>query len=361
MHLSAEDTNGALRALQQMMSKGRVSAEELNGQLGERIPGALGIASRAMRMTTQELMKMMEKGELMSADFLPKFASQLKYEFAGGVETARHSLQANLNNISTSVFELKTTLGEALLPVINSVLNGFVGLIDIMSKIPDFIRKNRTAFSLLVGAVSALSAALLVSKTLLLANALIINVQMVFGAMKLAAAFSGLTIAQWALNVATSFFTALTPGGILLVAAAGAAALGVGIWAATKAQEALNKSTSEGLNLQRKSTWNPLTETMWQAPQRRKLGQLGGYQSGIASLDFMGKGSSTTDTKKDKNQSITSVEARQPQVFNIDINKLVEKIEITQNNINDSATAIKEAVTKALIEAVNDFQILATK
>jgi tape measure domain-containing protein len=62
-----------------------------------------------------------------------------------------------------------------------------------------------------------------------------------------------------------------------------------------------------------------------------------------------------------KNQSITSVEARQPQVFNIDINKLVEKIEITQNNINDSATAIREAVTKALIEAVNDFQILATK
>jgi tape measure domain-containing protein len=73
------------------------------------------------------------------------------------------------------------------------------------------------------------------------------------------------------------------------------------------------------------------------------------------------KAESTADLTKDKNQSITSVEARQPQVFNIDINKLVEKIEITQNNINDSATAIKEAVTKALIEAVNYYQLMATK
>jgi tape measure domain-containing protein len=82
-------------------------------------------------------------------------------------------------------------------------------------------------------------------------------------------------------------------------------------------------------------------------------------------FDLLGKtgskAESTADLTKDKNQSITSVEARQPQVFNIDINKLVEKIEITQNNINDSATAIKEAVTKALVEAVNDFQLMSSK
>ena len=82
-------------------------------------------------------------------------------------------------------------------------------------------------------------------------------------------------------------------------------------------------------------------------------------------FDLLGKTGAvekaTADLTKDKNQSITSVEARQPQIFNIDINKLVEKIEITQNNIKDSADQIKEAVAKALIEAVNDFQIMATK
>jgi hypothetical protein len=57
----------------------------------------------------------------------------------------------------------------------------------------------------------------------------------------------------------------------------------------------------------------------------------------------------------------TNIEARQPVNFNIDINKLVEKIEITQNNIKDSAATIKEEVTKALIEAVNDFNLQASR
>ncbi len=48
LHLSACDTEGALRAVGQMMSKGKVSAEELRGQLGERLPGAFQIAARAM-------------------------------------------------------------------------------------------------------------------------------------------------------------------------------------------------------------------------------------------------------------------------------------------------------------------------
>lgn len=82
-------------------------------------------------------------------------------------------------------------------------------------------------------------------------------------------------------------------------------------------------------------------------------------------FDLLGKAGkaekSTAELTAGKNGSITSVEARQPQVFNIDINKLVEKIEVTQNNIQENATQIKEAVTQALIEAVNDFQLMATK
>ena len=41
MGLSADQTSGVLLALQQMISKGTVQAEELRGQLGERLPGAL--------------------------------------------------------------------------------------------------------------------------------------------------------------------------------------------------------------------------------------------------------------------------------------------------------------------------------
>lgn len=45
MGLSAEQSSGVLLALQQMISKGTVQAEELRGQLGERLPGALRIGN----------------------------------------------------------------------------------------------------------------------------------------------------------------------------------------------------------------------------------------------------------------------------------------------------------------------------
>src|SRR5690606_38381642 len=67
--LSADQTSGALNAIQQMISKGTVQAEELRGQLGERLPGAFQIASRAMGVTTAELSKMLEQGQVISEDF----------------------------------------------------------------------------------------------------------------------------------------------------------------------------------------------------------------------------------------------------------------------------------------------------
>ena len=85
MGLSADDTRGALRALEQIVSKGTVSAEELRGQLGERLPGAFQIASRAMGVTTQELGEMLQRGEVLVEDLLPKLAKELRSSVAEGL------------------------------------------------------------------------------------------------------------------------------------------------------------------------------------------------------------------------------------------------------------------------------------
>jgi tape measure domain-containing protein len=78
LQLPAEQVQGALTAIEQVMSKGKVQAEELRGQLGKRIPGAFQIAARAMGVTTAELDDMLEAGELLAEDFLPRFARQLR-------------------------------------------------------------------------------------------------------------------------------------------------------------------------------------------------------------------------------------------------------------------------------------------
>jgi len=113
MGLSTEQSTGALLALQQMISKGTVNAEELRGQLGERLPGAFQIAARAMGVTTQELGKMLESGSVLTDDFLPKFAAQLERELGGASEKAADRLGAAANRMETAIFRLKAALGDA--------------------------------------------------------------------------------------------------------------------------------------------------------------------------------------------------------------------------------------------------------
>jgi tape measure domain-containing protein len=110
---TADETRGILLALQQMLSKGTVSAEELRGQLGERMPGAFQIAARSMGVTTQELGKMLEQGQVLSEDFLPKFARQLEQELGGAADKAAERLDAATNRINNAWERLKRNLGDS--------------------------------------------------------------------------------------------------------------------------------------------------------------------------------------------------------------------------------------------------------
>ena len=72
---SQEDINAIVRATVQVLSKGKVSAEEMGGQIGERLPGAVAKFAAATGRTLPELAKAFEQGEVKIADFV-KFAKQ---------------------------------------------------------------------------------------------------------------------------------------------------------------------------------------------------------------------------------------------------------------------------------------------
>lgn len=111
--LSADQTSGALNAIQQMISKGTVAAEELRGQLGERLPGAFQIAARSMGVTTQELGQMLQRGEVMAEDLLPRLAVELRRAFGGEVETAAASLRAEINRLSTAWLMFRDAVSQS--------------------------------------------------------------------------------------------------------------------------------------------------------------------------------------------------------------------------------------------------------
>lgn len=126
LSLSADDTEGIMRALEQMMSKGTVQAEELKLQLGDRLPATLELASRALGTTRAEMMKMMENGEVMAEDFLPKFGKVLREEFGEGATKASESATANWNRMNNAMDRFFLVAGEQvvkILPVMTDLID----------------------------------------------------------------------------------------------------------------------------------------------------------------------------------------------------------------------------------------------
>ena len=101
MGLSTQQQERAFLALNQMMSKGTIQAEELRGQLGEALPGAFGIMAKAMGVTERQLGQMMKDGRVIASEVLPEFAKQLEKTY--GVENVTRvenltSAQTRLSN-----------------------------------------------------------------------------------------------------------------------------------------------------------------------------------------------------------------------------------------------------------------------
>lgn len=158
---SQQQLQGALTALEQMISKGKVSTQELRLQLGNALPGAMQIAARAMNVTNQEFQAMLESG-LDSQKFVMAFANQLHTEFSGKATEASHTLRAELARLQNSIFDLETSLlnGDAgkefgkLIAEITKILNSKVtkDSLTLISKTLTLILKNIR----LIGGIAAI-------------------------------------------------------------------------------------------------------------------------------------------------------------------------------------------------------------
>ena len=82
---SSEDLNSALVATSQVFSKGKVSAEELRQQIGERLPGAFTIFAESINKTPAQLDKALENGEVSLDDFLT-FSEELFNRYGKSAE-----------------------------------------------------------------------------------------------------------------------------------------------------------------------------------------------------------------------------------------------------------------------------------
>lgn len=124
--LSAEDQRGVFLALSQMMSKGKIQAEELRLQMAERLPVAIQAMAKAAGVSVEEMDKLMKKGKLYSSDVLPRFAEALD-EMIPNIDT--DNLMTSLNRLSNAVVDIVKNWGieerfKSIVDVVSRLLGG---------------------------------------------------------------------------------------------------------------------------------------------------------------------------------------------------------------------------------------------
>lgn len=145
--LSNDAIEGSLRAVSQMFSKGNVSAEELRGQLGERLPGAFGIMAEALGVNEKKLNKMLEQGEVLSEEALPKFAKALEETYGDTAQTNIETVTGASNRFNRSLTENLTRMNENS-GFTKALANGINFLADNFNKIVNAISAAATVMGL---------------------------------------------------------------------------------------------------------------------------------------------------------------------------------------------------------------------
>lgn len=139
--LSTEKTTLILQALAQMANKGVVSMEELRGQLGESLPGAMAVTAKGLGITESQLVKLVESGKLLTEDFFPAFQKGLAGTFGDGRQKVDGFL-ASWNRLKNGVTEAFQVIGDtgaldalkgamfALAGALGVLLQGFSAIFD---------------------------------------------------------------------------------------------------------------------------------------------------------------------------------------------------------------------------------------
>mgnify|MGYP003134691966 FL=1 len=236
----AQDVDSAITAMVQTFSKGKVSAEELSGQLGERLPGAVTKFAEANNMTLPELQKAFKAGTV-GLDELMKFVVSLGPEYE---ETARQIADSSADSgakAAVAFQQVRREIGEALQPIGGELQKAFA----------DFALSILPAIKGAAGAAgTALKGLMNISAGLVANLKEILTVAGVAGAagafLSLTKIVAALKVAVFDLKLAFAVLTKTMLFNPFIALAAGITAATIALIKHTKKNEEFNKSVISG-------------------------------------------------------------------------------------------------------------------
>ena len=153
MQLSSNDVKGVFLALGQMISKGKVSMEELRRQLGNYLPKAFKMAADAMGVTTQQFDKMVASGQVYAEDLLPKMAKAMHDQW-GAIAEASNPLQSEINRLNNEWMTFKANLLDS-----EAVKSSVVGIRTALKGLDSVIKTLSENKEIIFAALTGLGAA----------------------------------------------------------------------------------------------------------------------------------------------------------------------------------------------------------
>ncbi|MDR0225191.1 MAG: tape measure protein [Burkholderiaceae bacterium] len=112
MGLSVEQGNASLSAVLDLMGKGTIGASDFSEKLGH-IPGAALVGAQALGVTQERLAQMLQAGEVVAQDFLPRFSQALQSSLGEGTDKAADRLDAGTQRMANAWDKLKSAVGDS--------------------------------------------------------------------------------------------------------------------------------------------------------------------------------------------------------------------------------------------------------
>tara|TARA_Y100001973_G_C5204996_1_gene340818 strand:- start:144 stop:2345 length:2202 start_codon:yes stop_codon:yes gene_type:complete len=128
----SEDLTSAIRAMSQIFGKGKVSAEELQGQLGERLPGAVVKFAKANNMAMTQLQKDLRDG-VVGLDKIIKFSEKLSEDHRKAALDMAASTEESGQRMVNAFKDMKYEIGiifQDLGGEFNDLITGFLRQIN---------------------------------------------------------------------------------------------------------------------------------------------------------------------------------------------------------------------------------------
>ena len=133
MGLGTQRTSDALLALEQMLSKGKVAAEELRRQLGNAMPAAINIMARGLGMTLPQMYKALEMGAIDASKAVKLFGLELQKSFT--LTPEMNKTVRDLSRVSTEWFLFKGQFGKLVAPDLSAFLTDLREAVKLMNRI----------------------------------------------------------------------------------------------------------------------------------------------------------------------------------------------------------------------------------